>query len=50
MSKKPISRVLLVLFALALITGISVSQGAAQASSGSKSSDVNHGRKFRRPG
>jgi DNA uptake protein ComE-like DNA-binding protein len=38
MSKKPVSRVLLVLFALALITGISVSQGAAQASSGSKSS------------
>ena len=38
MSKKPISRVLLVLFALALIMGISVSQGAAQASSGSKSS------------
>ena len=38
MSKKPISRVLLVLFALALITGISVSQSAAQASSGSKSS------------
>ena len=38
MSKRPISRVLLVLFALALITGISVSQGAAQASSGSKSS------------
>jgi competence protein ComEA len=38
MSKKPISRVLLVLFALALITGISASQSAAQASSGSKSS------------
>jgi competence protein ComEA len=38
MSKKPISRVLLVLFAMALITGISVSQSAAQASSGSKSS------------
>jgi competence protein ComEA len=38
MSKKPVSRVVLVLFALALITGISVSQGAAQASSGSKSS------------
>lgn len=38
MSKKPVSRVLLVLFALALITGISASQGAAQASSGSKSS------------
>jgi competence protein ComEA len=38
MSKKPVSRVLLVLFALALITGISVSQGAAQASTGSKSS------------
>jgi competence protein ComEA len=38
MSEKPISRVLLVLFALALITGISVSQSAAQASSGSKSS------------
>jgi competence protein ComEA len=38
MSKKPISRALLVLFALALITGISVSQSAAQASSGSKSS------------
>jgi competence protein ComEA len=38
MSKKPISRVLLVLFALALITGISLSQSAAQASSGSKSS------------
>jgi len=38
MSKRPISRVLLVLFALALITGISVSQGAAQASIGSKSS------------
>jgi competence protein ComEA len=38
MSKKPVSRVLLVLFALALITGISVSQGAAQAGSGSKSS------------
>jgi competence protein ComEA len=38
MSKKPISRVLLVLFALTLITGISVSQSAAQASSGSKSS------------
>jgi competence protein ComEA len=38
MSKKSISRVLLVLFALALIMGISVSQGAAQASSGSKSS------------
>jgi competence protein ComEA len=38
MSKKPVSRVLLVLFALALITGIGVSQGAAQASSGSKSS------------
>ena len=38
MSKKPISRILLVLFALALIIGISVSQGAAQASSGSKSS------------
>jgi competence protein ComEA len=38
MSKKPISRVLLVLFALALIMGISVSQGASQASSGSKSS------------
>ncbi len=38
MSKKPVSRVLLVLFALALITGISVSQCAAQASSGSKSS------------
>jgi competence protein ComEA len=38
MSKKPISRVLLVLFALALITRISVSQSAAQASSGSKSS------------
>jgi competence protein ComEA len=38
MSKKPISRVLLVLFALALIMGISVNQGAAQASSGSKSS------------
>jgi competence protein ComEA len=38
MSKKPISRVLLVLFALALITGISVSQSSAQASSGSKSS------------
>jgi competence protein ComEA len=38
MSKKPISRVLLLLFALALITGISVSQSAAQASSGSKSS------------
>jgi competence protein ComEA len=38
MSKKPVSRVLLILFALALITGISVSQGAAQASSGSKSS------------
>ena len=38
MSKKPISRVLLVLFALTLIMGISVSQGAAQASSGSKSS------------
>jgi len=38
MSKKPVSRVLLVLFALALIIGISVSQGAAQASSGSKSS------------
>jgi competence protein ComEA len=37
-SKKPISRILLVLFALALIIGISVSQGAAQASSGSKSS------------
>jgi competence protein ComEA len=38
MSKKPISRVLLVVFALALIMGISVSEGAAQASSGSKSS------------
>jgi competence protein ComEA len=38
MSKKPISRVVLVLFALALIMGISVSHGAAQASSGSKSS------------
>jgi len=38
MSKKPISRVVLVLFALALIMGISVSQSAAQASSGSKSS------------
>jgi competence protein ComEA len=38
MSKKPISRVLLVLLALTLIMGISVSQGAAQASSGSKSS------------
>jgi competence protein ComEA len=38
MSKKPISRVLLLLFALALITGISVSQSAAQATSGSKSS------------
>jgi competence protein ComEA len=38
MSKKPISRVLLVLFALALITGLSVSQSAAQASGGSKSS------------
>ena len=38
MSKRPISRVLLVLFALALIMGMCVSQGAAQASSGSKSS------------
>ena len=38
MTKKPISRVLLVLFALALITGISASQSTAQASSGSKSS------------
>ena len=38
MSKKSISRVLLVLFTLVLIMGISVSQGAAQASGGSKSS------------
>ena len=38
MSKKSVSRALLVLSALALIMGISVSQGAAQASSGSKSS------------
>jgi competence protein ComEA len=38
MGKKPIFRVLVVLFALALIAGISVTQSAAQASSGSKSS------------
>jgi len=38
MSKKPVSRILLALFALALTVGICVSQGAAQASSGSKSS------------
>ncbi len=38
MIKKSISRVLFVLFALALIMGISVSQSAAQASSASKSS------------
>jgi competence protein ComEA len=38
MSKKPIFRVLVVLFALALIAGISATQSAAQASSGSKSS------------
>ncbi len=38
MSKKSISRVLLVLFALTLFVGISVMQSAAQATSGSKSS------------
>jgi competence protein ComEA len=38
MSKKSISRVLVALFALTLIVGISVTQSVAQASSGSKSS------------
>jgi DNA uptake protein ComE-like DNA-binding protein len=40
MSKKSISRVLVVMLALTLMIGISVTQGAAQASSGSKSSST----------
>jgi competence protein ComEA len=38
MSKNPISRVLIVVFALTLIVGISMSQSAAQSNTGSKSS------------
>jgi competence protein ComEA len=38
MSKNPISRVLIVVFALTLIAGISLSQSAAQSNTGSKSS------------
>jgi competence protein ComEA len=38
MSKKSIARVLVVLFALTLVVGISVMQSAAQATGGSKSS------------
>jgi competence protein ComEA len=38
MSKNTISRLLVALFALTLVVGISVSQGAAQSSTASKSS------------